>query len=113
MNAERVQNTASGVTHHASRRVVAPNRRGIEDTSARAIRLLERYRRAAAVGVVAALLLYCTFPPTIVYSTCAVGISLSGIVMMSFDSTVTSASFPGASDPLMASSNPAYAALIV
>src|SRR5439155_21795941 len=112
MNAERVQNTASGVTHHASRRVVAPNRRGIEDTSARAMRLLERYRRAA-VGVVAALLLYCTFPPTIVYSTCAVGISLSGIVMMSFDSTVTSASFPGASDPLMVSSNPAYAALIV
>ena len=60
-----VQNTASGVTHHASRRVVAPNRRGIEDTSARAMRLLERYCRAA-VGVVAALLLYCTIPPTIV-----------------------------------------------
>ncbi len=54
-----------------------------------------------------------TVPPTIVYATSAVGISSSGIVRMSFDSTVMSASFPGVSVPLISSSNAAYAALLV
>ena len=40
-------------------------------------------------------------------------ISLSGTVKMSPDNTVTSASFPTFSDPLLPSSNAAYALLIV
>src|SRR3954469_8158873 len=54
-----------------------------------------------------------TRPPTIVYVTWAVRISSSGTVVMSFDSTVMSASFPGASDPFDDSSNAAYAAFSV
>ena len=50
---------------------------------------------------------YITLPPTIVYSTSAVGISSSGIVMMSFERMTTSASLPGVSEPLRASSKAA------
>src|SRR5262249_47568969 len=50
-----------------------------------------------------------TFPPTIVYTTSVVRMSSSGIVRMSFESTVISASFPGSSEPFSFSSNAAYA----
>src|SRR5690606_11721824 len=42
---------------------------------------------------------YFTSPPTIVYTTRAEGISLSGIVMMSFERTVMSAYLPVEIDP--------------
>jgi len=48
-----------------------------------------------------------TFPPTIVYITFADWISSSGTVVMSFERTVTSASLPTVSDPLMVSSKAA------
>lgn len=54
-------------------------------------------------------LVYMTLPPTIVYLTCVFGISSAGTVRMSWESTVMSANFPGASVPLMFSSNPEYA----
>ena len=49
----------------------------------------------------------------IVYATFAVRISSSGTVVMSFVSTVMSASLPSESEPLMSSSNAAKALLIV
>ena len=50
---------------------------------------------------------YWTLPPTIVYTTFVVRMSSSEQVMMSRDRTVMSASFPGASVPLMSSSKAA------
>src|SRR6266498_1204499 len=58
---------------------------------------------------VRALFWYATWPPTMVYTTSVDGISSSGMVRMSRDSTVISASLPGCRDPLMSSSNAAYA----
>ena len=52
---------------------------------------------------------YTTFPPMIVYATFAVRISSSGTFVMSFVSTVMSASLPTVSEPLMSSSNAANA----
>ena len=56
---------------------------------------------------------YTTFPPTIVRVTLVVRISSSGMVRMSLDSTVMSASLPTASDPFSVSSFAAYAAFQV
>src|SRR5262249_56748073 len=50
---------------------------------------------------------YRIFPPTIVYTTFAVGISSSGIFRMSFESTVMSAYLPTFSEPRVPSSNAA------
>src|ERR1043166_594414 len=52
---------------------------------------------------------YRIFPPRMVRSTTAVRISGSGTLMMSLDSTTTSASLPGVSEPFSCSSNAAYA----
>src|SRR3954471_3153083 len=48
---------------------------------------------------------YLIEPPRMVRSTCEVGISSSGIVMMFFESTTMSAYLPGVSDPSSFSSN--------
>jgi transposase len=64
---------------------------------------------AADAGAACPASWYTTTPPTTVINTRVFRISAGGTVMMSLESITKSASLPGASDPLIFSSNAAYA----